>query len=261
MKTPPLRSFDVDAIHIGGRMRHAPAERVAALASSIKDIGLMTPISVRLMNNVEMEDGELVDNVPVLIAGATRLEAIKSLGWKSVECFLLPADDIDAKLWEIDENLARSELTPAEIADHMTRRKKLWAEKQAQVVQVAPPTKPQHQKKFAAETAASTGRDKSTITRAVARGENIAPDVLQAVKGTDWDKGVHLDRLAKMEPEEQREAIRKPVAPPPSAPLNDMEISNKVRKRLAASWDSAPPQDREWFREWIDTPAARWKAA
>jgi hypothetical protein len=54
--------------------------------------------------------------------------------------------------------------------------------------------------KFSAETAAATGRDKSTISRAVARGENIAPDVLAAVEGTDLDTGAALDQIAAMTP-------------------------------------------------------------
>lgn len=31
-----------------------------------------------------------------------------------------------AQLWEIDENLARSELTPSQIAEHMAKRKAIW---------------------------------------------------------------------------------------------------------------------------------------
>src|SRR3546814_2896388 len=62
------------------------------------------------------------------------------------------------------------------------------------------------------------------------------------------------DQIAALRQRAAEKAERKPVAPPPSVPLNDMEISNKTRRRLASAWDSAPPADREWFREWIDTP-------
>ena len=61
---------------------------------------------------------------------------------------------------------------------------------------------------FASETADATGVDKSTINRAVSRAEKIAPDVLAEVSGTEHDKGVELDALKRLSPEEQRGAMR-----------------------------------------------------
>ncbi|NMM46570.1 hypothetical protein HH303_18915 [Rhodospirillaceae bacterium KN72] len=57
---------------------------------------------------------------------------------------------------------------------------------------------------FASETADATGVDKSTINRAVSRAEKIAPDVLAEVSGTEHDKGVELDALKRLSPDEQR---------------------------------------------------------
>ena len=34
--------------------------------------------------------------------------------------------DLDRQLWEIDENLMRAELSPAELGENLTRRKELW---------------------------------------------------------------------------------------------------------------------------------------
>ncbi len=55
---------------------------------------------------------------------------------------------------------------------------------------------------FATATAEATGRDERTIRRAAARGEALGAD-LDAVTGTSLDKGVELDALAKMAPEER----------------------------------------------------------
>lgn len=50
---------------------------------------------------------------------------------------------------------------------------------------------------FVAATSEATGKDKSTVSRAAARGEALGRD-LDAVAGTSLDKGVELDALAKM---------------------------------------------------------------
>ena len=55
---------------------------------------------------------------------------------------------------------------------------------------------------FASETSKATGKDKRTIERAAARGAALGDD-LQAIAGTSLDKGVELDALAKMRPEER----------------------------------------------------------
>ena len=62
-----------------------------------------------------------------LIAGAHRLKAAKALGWTSIAATTL--DDIDAdqaKLAEIDENLIRAALSPAEEAAHLAARKAVY---------------------------------------------------------------------------------------------------------------------------------------
>lgn len=131
------RRIAVDDIHVGDRLRRADPERVAALARSIKDIGLMTPISVRDVAGPVKIDGEDVWEVPVLVAGLHRLEAAKSLGWSEVECLIVSENDIDAQLWEISENLHRSELTAIERSEMTAKYAELVIAKGAQVGQVS----------------------------------------------------------------------------------------------------------------------------
>ena len=63
------------------------------------------------------------------------------------------------QLWEIDENLMRAELGPAETATHLKRRKKLWQEKQRQEVSAQVEPKPQggRPEGFAKDTESKTG--------------------------------------------------------------------------------------------------------
>jgi hypothetical protein len=205
-----IRSIDVDRIRVGNRLRSPRQDRVSALAASMREIGLRTPISIRITQDKEGAD-EAVHSVPVLVAGATRLAAAKKLGWARIDCFVLQPADLEVQLWEIDENLSRAELTPAETAEHMARRKELWEQK---LVAENGRNTPIFQsagrgyKGFAQETADRTGQDKREINKAVARGQKIVPDVLRDVKGTKMDTGVTLDMLAKLTPDEQRRAIK-----------------------------------------------------
>ena len=49
---------------------------------------------------------------------------------------------------------------------------------------------------FAEDTASRIGKDRRTVERDAARGERIADEVLEEVRGTEFDKGVVLDELA-----------------------------------------------------------------
>lgn len=248
MRAPEL--VLVDDIVVQKRMRHADDQKVSALAASMRDIGLRTPISVRVVEEMEL-DGEIVHGVPVLITGATRLAAAKRLGWEKIDCFIVDSDDIDAQLWEIDENLARAELSPAEVAEHTARRKALWDQRKVSG-QVDPKPQGGRPKGFAQSTAEATGRSKRDINRAVARGEKIAPDVLERIKSNpDLNKGVVLDQLARMSHEEQRETVasgRRPISPP-APPLDEFEAFNKWCGEMNRLWSRAP---REWRERWLE---------
>ncbi len=118
--------------------------------------------------------------------------------------------EIDRQLWEIDENLMRAELSPTEMAEHLARREKLWAERENQVGKVCPPEKPvgyksppEQQKGFAADTAEKTGMSKRAVNLATSRANSIPSDIRDTIKGTKLDTGVYLDSLKGMEPEER----------------------------------------------------------
>ena len=85
---------------------------VEALAQSIKEVGLLNPITVT---------PDLT-----LIAGYHRLEACKRLGWKDIPVQIMKLDGLKAELAEIDENLVRNELTVLEHAEALKRRKEIY---------------------------------------------------------------------------------------------------------------------------------------
>lgn len=266
-RSPETIGCHPDAIDVGGRHRHLDDAKVKALAKSIDEIGLKYPIHVRRVDLVD-DDGE-VDERLLLVTGAHRLASIKSLGWDWVTCLVFPPDasELDAELWEIDENLMRAELSDAELADHLARRSAIWAEKVTggtiRPTSLADGRKagPQHRKSFAADTAEKTGMSKRDINRKIARAEKVV--VLDEVKGTSLDKGVELDALAKLPEDEQRDlaakaqageqvSARKPVAPPPTE-LNDFERINRWRTKAIKLIDERPNDEvLQWLREKVD---------
>jgi len=164
----------------------------------MREIGLQNPIHVWSPEPTEA----------YLVAGRHRLAAAESLGWDEVPCFFVDMDEIDRELWEIDENLIRAGLSPSEEAAHLARRKELFEARNVGGTNC--PTKPQHQKAFAQETAGKTGQSKKDINRKVARAEAI-PDI-DRVAGTSLDKGVELDALAKMGESDREDIIAKAQA-------------------------------------------------
>ena len=71
------------------------------------------------------------------MTGLHRLEAVRSLGLADIECVFVDLDEADRRLWEIAENLHRSELTVQERADHIAEWVRLTEEKLGQVAQVS----------------------------------------------------------------------------------------------------------------------------
>lgn len=187
-------------IEIGERSRPLNPDHVHRLVASIKEIGLQTPITVMARRDV---DGWR----SILVAGAHRLAALRQIGEDGATCFVLPDDQDAADLWEIDENFARSELTDAQRAEHHVRREEILVRKglvSAHADKAGRPTKSDNLSKYSAKAAADLGVDERTIRRDLARGKKIDADVLAQVSGTDMDKGVVLDELARTPRENQQ---------------------------------------------------------
>jgi ParB/RepB/Spo0J family partition protein len=116
---PKVHSIALSSISISSRLRALRQEKVDALAGSMRDRGLINPITVRRQ-----------DGGHRLIAGHHRLEAARKLGSQSIPAIVLKGlDAVDAELVEIDENLVRADLTAAEQAAHHARRKDLYQQR------------------------------------------------------------------------------------------------------------------------------------
>lgn len=206
-----IDSVPVDAPQIGPRHRQLVPEKVAALVESIREIGLLQPITVYTPDDATAE----------LVAGAHRLEAARQLGWEWIPAIFITCDELRREMAEIDENLIRAELGPSQRASQVARRKEIHeilhpetkhgatggtnvGKGRTEVAKLATSVD-----RFTSETAKKTGQSERAIQRDAARGKKIAPDVLQGIEGTDLDKGTVLDALKKLKHDEQRQAVER----------------------------------------------------
>ena len=107
-------------IIVGDRLRALDRESVERLKESISRIGLKTPISVR-----SSAQGW------TLVAGRHRLAACIELGINQIPVIAETSSELEARLWEIAENLHRAELTALERAEHISQWIKLRGERGA----------------------------------------------------------------------------------------------------------------------------------
>src|SRR5690606_23541799 len=133
-------------------------------------------------------------------------------------------------------NLMRAELSPADRAQQTARRKALYLEIHPETGHGrASPNKEANFASFDEDTAEKTGQSDRVVRLHAERGEKIAPDVLERVKGTALNKGSYLDDLKKLPPDEQRAKVERALAAPKKIkpakladePLNDFEAKEK----------------------------------
>lgn len=289
----------LDQIEIPKGRRKANPDRVKEIAASIEEVGLLTPIQVVRIGlssqpgsneysgelRKQMKSGE---DKYRLAAGLHRLEAFKSLGedYENIKVEICHEDD--AELIEIDENLCREELTPAERATYTTRKidimkerakerkeeekaameyRKKWEELEAaelaeQHSVKSGPGRPVDTgtTQAVADIAKKTGKTERHVYKDLGRGKKIAPDVMEAIKGTPADTGVNLDALAGMTHDDQRQAHERVSS---GIDKNYREARDFIRGDVAEKIDQ--PRDAETVktykalsRDWTKaTDAAR----
>jgi N6-adenosine-specific RNA methylase IME4/ParB-like chromosome segregation protein Spo0J len=209
------------------RLRRLRPGKVDELAESISVIGQRQPIEVQRCG-----DGY------ALITGWHRLEAVKKLGNADIHAFILDGIEADeAALIEIDENLIRADLSPAERALHQHRRKALYEKLHPQTKHGASGKgRPKSRQlgdsnRFTKDAAQKTGKSERSIQREVERAAKIPG--LADVVGTALDTGDQLDALAKLPELQQRNLIDRAKA----GEKLDVKVAviNQRRKEKAAA--------------------------
>lgn len=212
-------AIHVDDIELGERHRALSEDAVQRLAGSMKDIGLKSPISIRITDNVLL-DGKPCDGVPILVAGAHRLAAAKALGWAQIDCIEVEDDPIAAELWEIAENLHRCDLTAEQRHAHLRRYAELVEARLTKPVQGGQ---------------VSGGRGNKSVARIVAD-----------------ETGVSLNTVKRATGQIALAPQRRVISVPDQLDHDDM-IELQVRSVMAA-WNKACPEARAIVLEQIDAP-------
>lgn len=258
--------IDVGLIRAGDRLRSVQPEKVAALADSIAEVGLLNPITVYRR---EVYDSGVPTEGFGIIAGAHRFEAVKSLGLAEIEATVVELSPNGRIIAECDENLMRAELSKAERAEFTARRKAAY---EAEHPETAHGTN-QHARsrklcdstpaRFTADTAEKTGRSERSIQMDARRGSAIDPEVMEKVKQDPAlkDNGKALDALAKTPREQQPAKLSELAAAPRRAVartevLDAEDAKEKWKNTLRRVWNAASAQWRaEMLEELLDTEA------
>lgn len=113
-----VTELPIDQIEVSSRLRPVSEAGVEAIKASILETGILKDdLIVR-----RMKAGEPYR----LIAGRHRLEAVRQLGWERVPVKAFRCSDTWARIVEIDDNLAGSELTALDTAVFLAERKRLY---------------------------------------------------------------------------------------------------------------------------------------
>lgn len=201
-----VTAIELDRLDARPDARPLDADKVRAIVSSWGDVGQINPIRVR-------PRGERFE----VSAGGHRCAAARALGLVEIDAVVVDEGDITAELAMIDENLCRAELTPADRARQTARRKQLYLELHPEAGhggdrrsdQAANLATRSDGEGFTAETARATGHSERTVQRDAERGEKVAEDVLDLIRGTSLDTGMYLDDLKRLDPDTQRIVARR----------------------------------------------------
>lgn len=212
-------------------MRAVNKASVETLAASMGRLGLRSPITVRpvprVVNGASGFGYEIV-------AGRHRFEAARKLGWEEIEASVIE-DPTTARLWEIAENLHRSDLTPVERAEHIEEWRKLTGER----VSKSDTLNKQPHDVGVSKVARDLGVSRASVINAAAIA-SLPEDVKQQAREERWP----ATRLLE-------------AAKPPRAPViapearNDLEAVEAQISRLMSAWNAAGPEAREQFLERI----------
>lgn len=197
---------------------------VDKLANSIKQIGLIQPITV---TPTTVFHG-LAEPGWRIVAGHHRVAAVRALGWKEIDAIVIDNErNLQNELVEIDENLCRAELTASQRTAYTKRRKQIWEAlhpvkydtvshlpevNSGQTLPTITERGRGRPEGFAAATAKATGQAKRTTNLALARAEALGDTALTKITGTSLDSGVQMDALIQLPVEQRAELIERAVA-------------------------------------------------
>ena len=229
-----LMRLNITDICVGQDRRKLDNIKVAELADSIREVGLLNPITVTSDKH--------------LIAGNHRLEACRLLGHHEIECTQLVGNDLLLQLAEIDENLIRNELDPIsigelaikrdEILESLGQRAKVGDNQYSNGGGCPPGGRPKTTEVVAKEA----GIGRSTLLENKQLARDLIPEVKDAVRKGSVPKKDAL-KLARMSKDRQTE-IAQCLNSGKAKTLKEAELidaKRKVKEQTKNNVISKPP--------------------
>jgi ParB family chromosome partitioning protein len=227
--TQEIQEISLVSIKVPSTMRPVTKARVRMLADSILELGLLQPIAVTPNK--------------VLIYGRHRLEAHYLLGSKTIQAVIVEMDSLRREMATIDENLLRVELTAAQEAKQLARRKEIYEALHPETKKGVAGAKASNRKQgkgqddtsdnmsFASDTATKTGKTKRTVERSVALGEKLDDKAVEILGDNPiTDNKTELKKLAELEKPDQRKVAKK-IASGKAETVGEALTGKKPQKR------------------------------
>jgi len=255
----------VSRITLGDRPRLRPvsAEGVATVRASIEAIGLTHAIAVRRAQFMG-EPGYM------LMSGAHRLGAAKALGWETIRARVYECSLDEARLFEIDDNLAGSELSALELVTFMAERKRVYERLHPETRQGAAGAAARwdaapegedclnnmqaNRSSFASSVAEKRGISVRQVQKLLAIGEALTPGIVAALQGAPQRRALRfseLKLLAAASPDAQALAAHRLAADEKMSPKKALGIVPPERDaemaallRILDAFERAPAKVR-----------------
>jgi ParB/RepB/Spo0J family partition protein len=195
-----IKPIATGAVNVNPKpLRSLNDELIKHLAASMERLGLMTPITVRYHEDIPSDDGVSTDSYE-LIAGRHRLAAAQSLGWEEIDAVEIECSDVDARLWEISENLHRADLTTLQRDEQVA----LWIKLTDKVAQVAPVSGGRGNEGGVNAASRELGVDRTDAQRAVKVASLSSEAKAAAIEhGLDDNRTALLEAAREKDPEAQ----------------------------------------------------------
>ncbi len=253
--------LNVNEIIVKNRKRQADDGKVVEIMESIKEIGLLNPVSVN-----KTAEGY------ILVAGLHRLTAYKRLGYNRIQAVIVNMDDIHSELAEIDENLIRAELHYLDRAEMLKRRQEIYEKLHPDSAKAEKVKKNLRQfhtenetvsfsdggsndkglkgekndENFVSDTAKKTGLSERAVQQDLQLAKNLDEGAKKQIKKKKISKGDAL-KIAREKKEEQQKAIEGLTEKPKTA-----------QKPPVISTDALPPDfDKDRVREQLAGPLSK----